>query len=147
MAKYREYSTSLTKFYTLLLLKEGSKHGYEIIDELGKRFGKKPSPGQIYPLLRDFEKNKLVRQKTTYVGDRKKKVYTLTERGRSTYSRMVSRFENLISIVLEPKLTECAHCGCKVYEGGHRAKVGGKTLTFCCIHCAKSYREDLAKIG
>ncbi len=38
--------TNLVKFYTILLLSDGPKHGYEIIRHLGEKLGKKASPGQ-----------------------------------------------------------------------------------------------------
>ena len=140
MDKVKADFTNLTKFYTLHLLDEGPKHGYEIMDELGKRLGKKPSAGQIYPLLKNFKKSGLITQKIVKTGDRQKKVYTLTERGRTTADRMMYSFSAIISAILEPKLTKCAHCGCKVYEGGHREKIGDRTLMFCCVHCANSYK-------
>ncbi len=137
--------TSLTKFYTLQLLKDGPKHGYEIMEDLGKKIGKKPSPGQIYPLLKKFRKSGLVKQKVILVGDREKKVYTLTKEGALAATRMMESFGDIVSAILEPKLTKCAHCGCKVYEGGHREKIGGKMLAFCCVHCARTFRQTKAR--
>jgi len=136
--------TSLTKFYTLQLLKDGPMHGYEIMEELGKKIGKKPSPGQIYPLLKNFKRSGLVRQKVMMVGERGKKVYTLTKDGETAATRMMNSFSDIVSAILEPRLTKCAHCGCKVYEGGHREQIEGKTLMFCCVHCAHSYKRHLA---
>ncbi len=135
--------TNITKFYTLQLLKEGPKHGYEVMEELGKKLGKKPSSGQIYPLLKNFRKSGLVRQKVVMVGGRGKKVYTLTKNGEMAATRMLNSFSDIVSAVLEPRLTKCAHCGCKVYEGGHRERVLGKMLIFCCVHCARSYKKHL----
>jgi DNA-binding PadR family transcriptional regulator len=143
MVGEREHITNLTKFYTFLLLNEAPRHGYELMAELGKKTGKKPSAGQIYPLLRSLERKGLVTCKTTMVGDKKKKVYALTREGRKTCVMLMARFSDLVSIVLEPRLTKCAHCGCKVYEGGHRERIEGKTLMFCCVHCANSYKRHL----
>ncbi len=145
MVGERGYLTNLTKFYTLLLLNEGPKHGYEIMAELEKKVGKKPSAGQIYPLLKSLRKKGLVTCKTAMIGDKKKKVYTLTKDGKKSCSTLVGRFSDIISIVLEPKLTKCAHCGCSVYEGGHKEKIGGKMLAFCCVHCAKSYKSVMSR--
>jgi DNA-binding PadR family transcriptional regulator len=143
MVGEREYITNLTKFYALLLLSEAPRHGYELITELEGRTGKKPSAGQIYPLLRALKKKGLVTCKTVTVGDKERKVYTLTREGQRTSSMLMTRFSDLVSIVLEPKLTKCAHCGCKVYEGGHRERIEGKSLMFCCVHCAGSYKTHL----
>lgn len=141
MAGERERITNITKFYTLLLLNEGPRHGYEIMVELGKKIGKKPSAGQIYPLMKSLKKKGLVTCETISVGDRKRKVYTLTQEGKKTCSELTLRFSDIVSVVLEPRLTKCAHCGCKVYEGGHKERVGGRILMFCCVHCARSYKK------
>lgn len=143
----RGYITNLTKFYTLVLLNEGPKHGYELMNELKKKLGKKPSPGQIYPLLKKLEGGGLITHETVKIGDRERKVYTLTSEGRKTTSRILGRFSDVVSIILEPKLTKCAHCGCKVYEGGYKERIEGKVLMFCCVHCANSYKKHLARVS
>jgi len=38
--------TNLVKFYTLLLLQEKQKHGYEIIKEMSAKINKKVSAGE-----------------------------------------------------------------------------------------------------
>lgn len=50
-------TTSFVKLYILHLLTEKSYYGNEIIDEIKARLDNKwePSPGMIYPLLRDLE--------------------------------------------------------------------------------------------
>lgn len=141
----KAYVTNLTKFYTLVLLNEGPRHGYELMNELEKKLGKKPSPGQIYPLLKKLEDSGLITHETVKIGDRERKVYTLTGEGRKTTSRILGRFSDVISIILEPRLTKCAHCGCKVYEGGYKERIEGKVLMFCCVHCANSYKRHLAR--
>ncbi|MEM3421782.1 MAG: PadR family transcriptional regulator [Candidatus Hadarchaeum sp.] len=143
MDSEKEYVTNLTKFYTLALLAKGPKHGYELMEELEKKIGKKPSAGQIYPLLKKLENKGLIVHEVIMVGKRRKKVYTLTTDGKRMASQMIGMFSNMISGILEPKLTKCAHCGCKVYEGGHAEKIGGRTLMFCCVHCANSYKKHI----
>lgn len=146
-----EYITSLTKFYTLALLSQKPRHGYEIISEVEKRIGKEPSTGQIYPLLKDFEEKDLVKSRKEKENGRTKKVYEVTERGEQIFSRALRKFYNLIHEILDPWLTECAHCGCKVFEGHpeygkegeevYQEEIDGETLDFCCAHCAEAYRE------
>jgi PadR family transcriptional regulator PadR len=145
MASEREAVTNLTKFYTLVLLNDGPKHGYEIMVELKKKIGKRPSAGQIYPLLKKLEKSGLVAYEIVKIGEKEKKVYRLTATGKKTYSRIVARFSDLISIILEPRLTRCWHCGCKIYEGGYTEKIEGQKLMFCCIHCAEAYKRTLKR--
>jgi len=144
MVGERGYITNLTKFYTLVLLNEGPRHGYELMEELEKKLGKKPSPGQIYPLLKKLEGSGLISHKVVKLGDRERKVYTLTGEGKRTAARVMGRFSDVVSIILEPRLTKCAHCGCKVYEGGYKERIDGKTLMFCCVHCANSYKKHIA---
>lgn len=50
-------TTSFVKLYILHLLKDKSYYGNEIIDEIRSRLDNKwePSPGMVYPLLRELE--------------------------------------------------------------------------------------------
>ena len=130
--------TNLVKFYTLLLLSEGSKHGYEIIKEISAKIDKKVSAGEIYPFLKSLVENGHV--SILKSGKRDKKVYALTREGKDFLKSLLSRFGSLIDIAIEPRLTECAHCGCNVYKGGYSKNIRGKSLTFCCSYCAGSFR-------
>ena len=65
----------------------------------------------------------------------------LTKKGRELSTGLFKRFSELVSIAIEPSLFVCAHCGCKVYEGPYREVIDGTELTFCCTHCARSYKE------
>lgn len=145
-----EYLTSLTKFYTLALLSKKPRHGYEIIKEVGARIGKEPSTGQIYPILEEMEEEKIARTEKRKVEGRRRKVYELTEKGQKLFSKTSKKFYNLIHEILDPWLAECAHCGCKIFEGHpkdeefqgvYKEEIDGEILPFCCEHCAKAYRE------
>jgi len=46
-------------------------------------------------------------------------------------------------VAIEPSLDVCAHCGCKIYEGGHREVIKGEELVFCCSHCAAPYIREM----
>lgn len=150
MKEDTSYLTSLTKFYTLTLLSLKPRHGYEIMKEVEERIGKKPSTGQIYPLLEEFEENGLVESEEKNTGGRTRKVYKLTEKGEKTFSKTLRKFYNLIQEILNPWLTECAHCGCKIFQGhpdyeeedeAYTEGIDGEELTFCCEHCAEAYRK------
>ena len=66
------------KFLLLEILREGPRHGYEIINSLGSRFrGYRPSPGSVYPTLQMLEEGGFVTGKEIDG----KKVYTITEAG------------------------------------------------------------------
>jgi DNA-binding PadR family transcriptional regulator len=66
------------KFLLLEILKDGPRHGYEMINGLEGRFrGYRPSPGSVYPTLQMLEEAELV---TSQEIDGKK-VYTITDAG------------------------------------------------------------------
>jgi DNA-binding PadR family transcriptional regulator len=68
------------RLYLLSLLDESPKHGYELIQALGDRFGGTyiPSAGTIYPRLAKLEEEGLV----TKLADGRKTVYSITDAGR-----------------------------------------------------------------
>lgn len=151
MADEEKYLTSLTKFYTLAFLAQGPRHGYEIMSEVGERIGKEPSTGQIYPLLEEFEEEGLADSEEKKIGEKRtRRVYRLTEEGQQTFSKVLKKFYNLIHEILDPWLTECAHCGCKIFKGHpdygeegeevYKEEIEGETLPFCCEHCARAFK-------
>ncbi len=129
---------SLIKLYTILLLNESPKHGYDLMKELEEKLGRRVSPSQIYPFLRTLEKNRLIKVKKKETRD--KKIYSLTTKGKRFVDKILSRFGELIEIAIEPKLKVCAHCGCKVYEGGYKETMNDVELVFCCRYCAESFK-------
>jgi len=66
----------MLSFLILWLLSKKPMHGQEIAKELEKRRGFKPSPGTIYPALKDLKKRGLIE------GEKKGKivVYSLTKK-------------------------------------------------------------------
>jgi len=69
------------RLYLLSLLDESPKHGYELIQALGDRFGGTyvPSAGTIYPRLAKLEDEGLVTKSV----DGRKTVYSITDAGRA----------------------------------------------------------------
>ena len=134
--------SDFSRFYILTILYEGPVHGYSILRKFKKRVGKEVSPSLVYPFLKKLEEKGLVNHTRKPVGEKERKIFELTDKGTELCTRLFKRFANLISIAIEPSLEVCAHCGCKVYKGGHREAINGKETTFCCIHCAHSYKEE-----
>ncbi len=125
---------NLVKFYVILALAERPRHGYELIREVQEKMGKTASPGQMYPFLQALKKRGLVE-----VGRaERKKVYKLTTTGRIFAHGLCERLGGFIDAAVRPQLTACAHCGCSVYRGGHKERIQGKVLAFCCCSCAKA---------
>lgn len=131
--------TNLAKFYSLMLLYESPKHGYDLIKIVGEKLGKKVSPGQVYPFLAKLEEHHFIKIKSE--GERDKKVYVLTPKGQKFCKKMLHRFSDIIELAIEPNLSKCTHCGCEVYKGGYLEKINGKNLMFCCMHCAASFKK------
>lgn len=133
--------SDFSRFYILTILYEGPVHGYSIISRFKKRVNKEISPSLVYPFLQQLEEKKLVKHTTELVGEKERKIFELTEQGRELCAGLFKRFAELVSIAIEPSLYVCAHCGCKVYEGAYREAIDGKEMAFCCMHCARSYKE------
>jgi len=137
-----ELLSDFSRFYILTILYEGPAHGYSILSRFKQRLGKEISPSIVYPFLQQLEEKGLVKHTIKPVGEKEKKVFELTEEGKELCTGLFKRFANLVSIAIEPSLYVCAHCGCKVYEGGYKEVIDGKETTFCCMHCAQSYKEE-----
>jgi DNA-binding PadR family transcriptional regulator len=142
-----ELISDFSRFYILTILYEGPAHGYSIISQFKKRVKKEISPSLVYPFLQQLEEKGLVKHIEKPVGEKLRKVFELTREGRELCTGLFKRFATLVAIAIEPSLYVCAHCGCKVYEGGYREVIDGKETAFCCMHCARSYKEvkNLAK--
>ncbi len=135
--------SDFARFYILTILYEGPTHGYGILSKFQKRVGKKISPGLIYPFLQTLENRGLITYASEMVGEKERKVYTFTDEGRQLSTHLFKRFAGIVSTAIEPSLDVCAHCGCKVYEGGHREVIKGVEMSFCCVHCARSYKHEI----
>jgi DNA-binding PadR family transcriptional regulator len=66
------------KYEILEILTESPRHGYDIMLEIERQRGRRPSPGSIYPALQMLEDGDFVR------GQERdgKRVFTLTDKGR-----------------------------------------------------------------
>jgi len=135
--------SDFARLYVLTILYEGPTHGYGILSKFQSRVGKKISPGLIYPFLQKLEDRGLITYASEMVGEKERKVYTLTDEGRQLCTQLFRRFAGIVSTAIEPSLNICANCGCKVYEGGHREIINGVETGFCCVHCARSYKHEI----
>jgi len=137
-----EFISDFSRFYIIVILYEGPCHGYTIIDRFKKRLKKDISPSLVYPFLQQLEQKGLVNSRIELIGKKKRKVYELTEDGKKLCRRLFKRFSALVSTAIESSLKVCAHCGCKVYDGGYIEAINGKETMFCCKHCADSYKQE-----
>jgi DNA-binding PadR family transcriptional regulator len=137
-----ELISDFSRFYILTILYEGPAYGYSIMSRFKKRVKKDISPSLVYPFLQQLEEKGLVKHIIKPVGEKERKIYELTVEGRELCTGLFKRFAELVAIAIEPSIYACAHCGCKVYEGGYREIIEGKETAFCCTHCADSYKEE-----
>lgn len=81
------------RLYLLVLLDEAPRHGYEVIQDLERRFQGlySPSAGTVYPRLAKLEEEGLVER----VDEGRKAVYRITEAGRA---EVRSRREDVASL-------------------------------------------------
>lgn len=128
---------SFIKLHTLISLNSDEKNGYELIKELEAKLGKKISASHIYPFLKELNQANHVK----YRENGREKIYSLTRPGKIFVKNTLTKFHDIIQESLKQKLTACTHCGCEVYNNKYTERVNGKTLAFCCCHCADSYKK------
>jgi DNA-binding PadR family transcriptional regulator len=70
----------------LATLAEGAAHGYAVIEELKRRSGGvfDLAEGTVYPVLHRLEAEGLLASAWTQAGGRRRRVYRLTRRGRTS---------------------------------------------------------------
>ena len=133
---------NLTKFFILALFKlKSSVTGYYILKHLEKDLGKTASPTYVYNFLKKLKKKGYI-ENTPNAKSKRSKGYHLTSSGGSFVDDIFSRFDNIISATIESKLKICASCGVKLYKDYYTEVINGEELHFCCIHCAKAYKEN-----
>jgi len=76
-------------FLVLRLIAQKPMSGEDIRNELERRKGHKPSPGTIYPVLKELRKSKLIEE---IVGKGKEKRYTMTKTGMREVEIATRRF-------------------------------------------------------
>jgi DNA-binding PadR family transcriptional regulator len=89
----------------LTSLKDGPGHGYSIIRAIRDRSDGEFEllEGSLYPALHRLERNRLVTSHWSNVAGRKRRVYTLSQKGRAALEQQESdwrRFERAMNLVL-----------------------------------------------
>jgi DNA-binding PadR family transcriptional regulator len=84
----------------LHLIAEKPRHGYEIIKEIGERFGGmySPSPGTVYPSLTMFEDLGYARARPEENG---KKIYEITDEGRAHLAENQPQIDDIFGRIAE----------------------------------------------
>jgi len=98
------------KLLLLYLLKGSPKHGYLLMKKLSKFMGHTPSPGTVYPALRDLLMEGLIEVRVRASGGRVIKEYKITEDGlkyleeRSDEVRKLARMLTAVEILKKADL-------------------------------------------
>lgn len=98
-------TTSFVKLYILHLLKDKDYYGNEIIEEIKVRLDNKwePSPGMVYPLLRELEGEGYVTGRWEEPDKRSIRRYRLTNEGYKHYQIILlqhkSTFEDSLHMI------------------------------------------------
>jgi len=103
---------------------EGGTYGYEILKELGEQTNNMLviEEGTLYPLLRNLERDNLIKSKKQKTG-RRKKFYFMTEKGKKIldyligyYSKLTKALSGIIDITvnLKNKYMYCPMCANKM---------------------------------
>jgi len=98
MNKPQSKLKNLTKAYTLTSLLNEPAHGYKLIQNHEVLFEEKISAGQIYPILTSMEKQGLVTHTVNMQGRRKRKVFELTETGKTECLRLQEQVKKIFHL-------------------------------------------------
>ncbi len=91
-------------FQILWELGKRPMNGQELAHEIAKRRGSKPTPGTIYPALKELERKELI-QKINDMKDKRLKVYRLTETGKQGRDEAGRYFFQVFEEIIEEYMT------------------------------------------
>ena len=138
-----DMATDLVRCTVLMFLyDQPCLHGYALMELLRARLGRAVSPAIVYPFLASLQISGYVTSKREKDGRRVKILYTMTPEGRKFSRRVFKRLSTIVSTAINPSLSSCVHCGCKLYEMSHKEEIDGRQMIFCCVHCAAAYRQS-----
>ena len=92
-------------FIVLKLISNKEMSGDEIREELKKRKGTRPSPGTIYPVLKELSKNGFIEEVSK---NTKEKKYKLTKAGKKELDSAIRKF----CMLFHDMAHEFERCGC-----------------------------------
>lgn len=105
---------SLSKFFILCVLNRRRLHGYEIskaVEETTQGCCS-PTPGALYPVLKEFEAGGYVTAEHEVVGGRHRKVYAITDRGREAFRVAVQAWSEVGACIAASGPDACGPDAC-----------------------------------
>ncbi len=103
----KEAQKGYIRMGVLILLNKKPSHGYEIMKEINNRTKGfwQPTPGGVYPILRDLEKSAYIKGQWETQKNRKLKVYKITNSGNAILKRAIVKqseiFNNISTLFTE----------------------------------------------
>ncbi|HQU74289.1 MAG TPA: PadR family transcriptional regulator [Calditrichia bacterium] len=88
---------SQIKFLVIRALEKESLSGYGLMKLLKQQTGKKPSPGYMYPLLHDLEKDGFV----SVQEGKRNKLYSITAKGKTFLAELLKKHRKSIDAVVK----------------------------------------------
>lgn len=106
----KEIQTKLTKgLLDLIILQQLDNHpmhGYELMTTIRKNFGVSFGPSTIYPLLNTMQKKNYIKCNWDLNGDRARKVFELTNNGKSQLDLTASSLKTICK-TMQTKNEQC----------------------------------------
>ncbi|MGI0101296.1 MAG: PadR family transcriptional regulator [Nitrosotalea sp.] len=84
------------KMLVLKELNDREQSGYDLMKKIGLS-GHRPSPGYIYPLLRDLEKREFV----SCIGEKRRKVYHVSKEGKKFLNNLKETHEHTMNLMIK----------------------------------------------
>ncbi len=100
--KHRELYSGLIRIHILYHANKEPLYGLWLIEELG-RHGYKISPGTLYPILHNMEKRGYLTSRKKLHGGKYRRVYRITEEGRSALKAANLKVRELFRELIEEK--------------------------------------------
>jgi PadR family transcriptional regulator, regulatory protein PadR len=103
----KEAQKGYIRMGVLILLNKKPAHGYEIMKEINSRTKGfwQPTPGGVYPILRDLEKSGFIKGQWQTQRNRRLKVYKISKSGDAILRRAILKqndiFDNISSLFRE----------------------------------------------
>ena len=136
---------SMFRIQTLLFLRDNIDRGisgYDLMLEIEKITGKKPSAGKLYPFLKQLAETNYLEVSEDGDTSRNKTQYKLTEKGVQLVDEVLDRMRNLLDARTDLLLETCYHCGVTLYETQvSKIDKDGIERKFCCVHCMNAPGE------
>jgi len=136
---------SMFRVQALLYLRDNVDKGisgYDLILEIERITGDKPSAGKLYPFLKQLSESNFLEEAQDENTGRNKTLYRLTLKGISLVDDLLTRMRNLIDARTSLLLEVCHHCGAMLYDAQVREiDDEGKELKYCCIHCKNAEKS------